>query len=47
MVEPLAHVTHCQLELDAEESGHELEDEPTLEEQLKFTWDSLKITNRE
>jgi len=32
---------------NAKESGHELKDEPTVEEQLKFTWDSLKITNRE
>jgi len=43
----LAHATQRQLESDAEESGHELEDEPTVEEQLEFTWDSLKITNRE
>jgi len=45
--EPLAHATQHQLELDAKESGHELEDEPTVKEQLEFTWDSLKITNRE
>ena len=47
MEEPLAHATQRQLESDAEESGHELEDEPTMEEQLEFTWDSLKIMNRE
>jgi len=37
VVEPLAHATHHQLELDAEESGHESEDEPTVEEQLELT----------